>query len=136
MASPSGIPQLYQEQADLFRMLGHPVRLAILSVLSQGKQCVCHIEAMLGLRQSYISQHLMTLREAGLVEDLREGWNIYYRITTDALPGISALLGSGVRGAPRAAMARAGRVCHCPKCSASRTGHTESAQRRGRGPRA
>ena len=32
------------------------------------------------LRQAYISQHLMVLRDAGLVIDRRDGWNIYYQV--------------------------------------------------------
>jgi len=70
----------YQTQAKLFKILMHPTRLAILDILRGEEQCVCHIEAMLGLRQAHISQHLMVLRDAELVEDRREGWNIFYRV--------------------------------------------------------
>ena len=64
----------------LFKALMHPARLEILDVLRDGEQCVCHIEAMLGLRQAYISQQLSVLRDVGLVQDRRDGWNIYYRV--------------------------------------------------------
>ncbi len=70
----------YQTQAQFFKILTHPTRLAILDVLRDGEQCVCHLEAVLALRQAYISQHLMVLRESGLVADRRDGWNIYYRV--------------------------------------------------------
>ena len=49
-------------------------------MLRDGEQCVCHLEAVLGCRQAYISQHLMVLREAGLVEDRRDGARIFYRV--------------------------------------------------------
>jgi ArsR family transcriptional regulator len=52
----------------------------ILETLRDGEQCVCHLEAVLGCRQAYISQHLMVLREAGLVEDRRDGARIFYRV--------------------------------------------------------
>src|SRR5574341_910306 len=71
----------FQASADLFKTLAHPARLAILSILRDGEQCVCHMEAMLKLRQAYISQHLKVLKDAGIVSDRRDGWNMYYRVT-------------------------------------------------------
>jgi ArsR family transcriptional regulator len=108
----------HQEQAKLFRALGHPARIAILSILRDGEQCVCHLEAMLGLRQSAISQHLMVLRSAGLVEDRRDGWNIYYRRTPSSHAMLSGALklitSSGPSDVPHT---HAGGACPCPKCS-------------------
>src|SRR5512146_1374640 len=71
---------VYDAQARLFKALMHPGRLAILDVLRAGEACVCHMEAALGFRQAYLSQQLMVLREAGLVDDRRDGWNVYYRV--------------------------------------------------------
>ncbi len=51
----------------VFKILGQPVRLQILLILNTGEECVCHIEAILGIRQASISQQLMVLRDAGLV---------------------------------------------------------------------
>jgi ArsR family transcriptional regulator len=70
----------FNPPANLFKALMHPARLSFLQFLRDGEQCVCHLEAALGCRQAYISQHLMFLREAGLVEDRREGTRIYYRV--------------------------------------------------------
>ncbi len=118
IAPQEQIADVYQEQAELCRALNHPVRLAILDVLRDGEQCVCHMEAILGLRQAYISQHLMVLREAGLVEDRRDGWNVFYRLgrrevykVTDAL---SALVG---RPARQIAHVHPAADCPCPKCN-------------------
>jgi DNA-binding transcriptional ArsR family regulator len=58
-----------EKVAALFRALMHPTRLAILEMLRDDEECVCHMEAMLGLRQAHVSQHLSVLREAGLVDD-------------------------------------------------------------------
>jgi DNA-binding transcriptional ArsR family regulator len=63
----------YLKMSGLLKALGHPVRLRILQELRQQEACVCHLEAVLRQRQAYISQQLMRLREAGLVEDRREG---------------------------------------------------------------
>lgn len=70
----------YQKQAQLFRALSHPVRLRILDILSRQEACVCHLTAILGKRQPYVSQQLATLREAGLVTDRRDGTLIYYSL--------------------------------------------------------
>jgi DNA-binding transcriptional ArsR family regulator len=104
----------YEPQARLFKTLMHPVRLAILEILRDGEQCVCHLEAVLHLRQAYISQQLAVLREAGLVQDRRDGWNIYYHVT-DAR--VYPVLDSArvLTGAPRPTLPPA-TVCPCPKC--------------------
>jgi ArsR family transcriptional regulator len=109
----------YQIQAQYFKVLMHPTRLAILDVLRDGEQCVCHLEAALGLRQAHISQHLMVLREAGLVADRRDGWNIYYRVSQpkiyavidamDALSGGTNQIGHAIGQAKKTS-------CPCPKC--------------------
>ena len=41
-----------ENAAALFKLLSHPSRLAILQVLRDGEECVCHLEAALGLRQA------------------------------------------------------------------------------------
>ncbi len=100
--------------AQLFKLLGHPARLAILNILRDGEQCVCHLEAVLGYRQAYISQHLMSLREAGLVQDRREGPNVFYRV---AEPAIFRVI-DAASAAGQSAVAPAARHadCPCPKC--------------------
>jgi ArsR family transcriptional regulator len=71
----------YTNEITLLKALSHPARLAILEALRPGEACVCHLEALFGWRQAYISQQLMVLRAAGLLADRREGWNVYYRVT-------------------------------------------------------
>jgi ArsR family transcriptional regulator len=115
----------YQEQSKLYKVLTHPTRLAILDILRGGEQCVCHMEAMLGLRQANISQHLMVLRDAGLVNDRRDGWNIFYRvIRSDVYTIIDAMNAfSGVSNYPGSQPARAQKhTCPCPKCNHIETG--------------
>ncbi len=108
-----------EDTATLFKLLSHPSRLAILQVLRDGEECVCHMEATLGLRQAYISQQLMLLRQAGLVTDRREGWNVFYRVVK---PEVYALLDAAlaVVRPVNAMLPLANRVkptmCSCPKC--------------------
>jgi ArsR family transcriptional regulator len=107
-----------ERQARLFRVLMHPVRIAILESLRSGEQCVCHLEARLGQRQAYISQQLAELRAAGLVQDRRDGWNIYYEV---AQPEVFALLDTAramVGGTPAPDSLTTRLVdCQCPKCA-------------------
>ena len=106
---------------DLFRVLAHPARLAILQELRAGEQCVCHLEASLGYRQAYLSQQLGVLRAAGLVEDRRDGWNIFYRVCE---PGIYDVLGAaralGMQSEGKLRRA-AKKPCPCPKCNQSQS---------------
>jgi DNA-binding transcriptional ArsR family regulator len=109
----------YTSPAKLFKVLMHPARLAILDVLRDGEECVCHLEAMLNYRQAYISQQLMVLRDAGLVQDRREGWNIYYRVTE---PRVFAVMDAAqaVTGETKPAARRSSapaKPCPCPKCA-------------------
>jgi DNA-binding transcriptional ArsR family regulator len=104
------------DAAELFKLLSHPSRLAILAVLRDGEECVCHMEAALGLRQAYISQQLMVLRQAGLVADRRDGWNVFYRV---ARPEVLALLDAALATVGRDAFetpVTPGPNCPCPKC--------------------
>ena len=76
---------LAEKAAQLLHLLGQAERLSILLAIGNGEACVCHLEAALGLRQAYISQHLMTLRQAGVVTARRDGRNIFYRLETPDL---------------------------------------------------
>ncbi len=108
----------YKKQTDLLKIIAHPTRLAVLDILRDGEQCVCHMEAMLDIRQSTISQQLMILREAGLVEVRRDGNNMYYRVIK---PGVFAILEAvyATAGKPKPAKHRhAKNECPCPKCNA------------------
>ncbi len=71
----------YNVPAKVFNALAHPSRLEILDLLRDGEACVCHIQAMLDLRQAYISQHLNVLRHAGLVSSRKDGQRVYYHIS-------------------------------------------------------
>lgn len=107
----------YKHQAALFKALMHPARLAILDILRDGEECVCHMEAVLGYRQAYISQHLSVLREAGLVQDRRDGWNVFYKVIKPdiytALDITRALSGEPKRKERTMPVS----PCPCPKCS-------------------
>jgi ArsR family transcriptional regulator len=78
-----------KNSAHILSLLGQTNRLRILLALGEHEACVCHLETCLGMRQATISQHLMALRDAGLVTTNREGKNIFYRL---ARPDILAII--------------------------------------------
>jgi len=108
----------FQNFSDLFKVLSHPARLAILAILRDGEQCVCHIEAILGLRQAYISQQLTVLREAGIIEDRRDGWNIFYRVIKPEVYTLLDQVGEtlGEQFTKSSSIPRT-TDCPCPKCN-------------------
>ena len=110
----------YQIQSDLLKTLSHPTRLAVLDILRGGEQCVCHMEAMLKRRQAYISQQLMILKRAGLLDSRRDGLNLYYRVTKpeiytvlDMLPSVTGISLKPIQHK------HSKTTCPCPKCNAA-----------------
>jgi ArsR family transcriptional regulator len=68
----------------LYRLLGDEARLRLLRVLARERLNVTELTGVLGLAQSGVSRHLGMLKEAGLVEEQRDGGFSYYRAATRA----------------------------------------------------
>jgi ArsR family transcriptional regulator, arsenate/arsenite/antimonite-responsive transcriptional repressor len=86
--------------APMFKALGDPVRLRLLSMIASaggGEACVCDLTGAFALTGPTISHHLKVLREAGLVDSDRRGTWVYYRLVPSALALLAGLL--DVRGA-------------------------------------
>ena len=107
--------KIYEQETKLYKSLMHPTRLAILDMLREGEACVCHMEATFGNRQAYISQQLMVLKEAGLVEVRRDGLNIYYRVIRPEIFGVLDAMRAVTGKRPMAAKPKRN-VCTCPNC--------------------
>jgi len=72
--------------AQTFKALGDETRLRIMALLVGGHElCVCDIMAALDMPQSTVSRHLSYLRNAGLVDDRRQGVWMYYKINKERL---------------------------------------------------
>lgn len=113
----------YKEIANLLKAMAHPMRLAILHTLAHRETCVCHLAALFGKRQPYISQHLMVLREAGLVRDRREGLMVYYGLSDPQLAELIEQAVTVVRRQGKSASlppVTLGPIagCPCPQCAA------------------
>ena len=69
--------------ARWFHALADETRLQVIELLGEGEQCVCDLTELLQCAQSRLSFHLKTLKDAGLVEDRREGRWIYYSLNPE-----------------------------------------------------
>ena len=78
--------------AQIFKALGDETRLRIMALLLGGQElCVCDLMAALNLPQSTVSRHLSYLRNAGLVDDRRQGIWMYYTINKESTEHASIL---------------------------------------------
>jgi len=68
-----------------FQALSDDKRLRILGMLRNGEQCVCDLTEALDVGQSLLSFHLKSLKEAGLVNDRRDGRWVYYSLDREGL---------------------------------------------------
>lgn len=69
------------ELASLFKVLGHPARIAILQYIIDQKACICNdLVDELGLAQATISQHLKELKNIGIIKGTIEGKSVCYCI--------------------------------------------------------
>lgn len=83
------------ELARVFKALGDPVRLRLLSLIAShegGEACVCDLSGVFELTGPTISHHLKVLREAKLITGERRGTWVYYRVLPGALSRLSAVL--------------------------------------------
>lgn len=69
-----------RELEQTFKALADATRLRILNLLLHGELCVCDIQFVLDSPQPNVSRHLTYLKNAGLVQDRREGPRIYYSL--------------------------------------------------------
>lgn len=84
----------YKKLARVIKAIAHPGRLQLLDILKKGDLCVCelqclikdnpdcidHIHGDIGSDISTISRHLSQMRDAGIIEDRREGKKIIYHL--------------------------------------------------------
>ena len=112
---------LHQAKAELFRTLGHPVRIRVLELLQDGPKQVRDLLQEINIEASSLSQQLAVLRRAGIVTSSRSGANVVYelaasevfelmqaarRLLTEVLAGQGELLAELNRSLTEAGRAR------------------------------
>ena len=66
--------------ASIFKVMGDPTRLRIITALQGGEMCVCDLAAYLNLTESAVSHQLRRLRELNLIKNRREGQILFYSL--------------------------------------------------------
>ena len=74
------MPSAAVAENRIFQALADPSRRAILQALTRGEVAVKDLTARFDISQPAVSQHLATLKDAGLVNARREGRCVYYRV--------------------------------------------------------
>ena len=77
-----------REASDFLKALSHESRLLLLCALSEGECSVGELEAILGERQSTVSQQLARLRLDRMVSTRRDGKTIYYSLADENVRAI------------------------------------------------
>ena len=99
-----------KEASTLFRLLGDEARLRLLRLLVKERLNVSELTAVLGIAQSGVSRHLGLLRDAGLLNEEREGGFTFLRAAPDTddprLGPVWTLLQARFEGARRTAVVR------------------------------
>lgn len=114
------LPQISEKIAAPLSAIASPQRVAILLAIGTGEACVCHLEAALGWRQAYISQHLMSLRKADILLDRREGRYVFYRLKDasllDLITASARLSGLSAESISTLINTQMHPSCECPHC--------------------
>ena len=116
--------QSFENKAsNILSVLGNPFRIRLALALGEQEACVCHLETLLKKRQAYISQHLMVLRKAELLETRRDGKFIYYRLSSTAIIDLirdaAVIAGIDPDKLPKVENKGTFEQCVCPHCGES-----------------
>jgi len=123
-ATPLAPETVSKEIGGLLQAIGPQVRLQIILAIGQGEACVCHLEAVLGGRQAYISQQLMAMREAGVITSRRQGRYVFYRLVDPKLLDLLHVAWRiRARGGDELSWRKSQKRlrCNCPTCAATGT---------------
>ncbi|TKG93536.1 transcriptional regulator [Puteibacter caeruleilacunae] len=88
-------PEKFEKAANMLKAIAHPIRIAIISNLEEGKRLtVTEIHQLLGIEQASTSHHLGILKDKGVLCSKREGKNTYYFLKHNRLIEIIQCIGS------------------------------------------
>lgn len=71
---------MFNNEAEILKVLGHPIRLKIVAGLCSQQCNVKHIWECLNLPQATVSQHLALLKNKGVIEGRRDGVEVHYSV--------------------------------------------------------
>ena len=94
---PKHSRQRYEARARIAKALAHPSRLLMLDALADREMCVCKLTELVGADQSTVSKHLAVLKQAGIVDDRKEGTMTFYSLKVGCLQGFWECIESVLR---------------------------------------
>ena len=89
---------VHLKKVEMLTGLAHPVRLGIVEALSKKDMCVCEIAEMFRFDRTTISKHLALMKGFGILEDRKEGLNVYYSLRMRCLIPLLACIGRVASG--------------------------------------
>ena len=84
--------QIYKDTAKILKVISEPKRLKIVDMLSCGELCACKILEEFHITQPTLSHDMKLLVDAGIVNDRREGKNIYYSLNKETIANLQETL--------------------------------------------
>ena len=72
--------QYYTTRAQIVKAISHPSRLKMVEALAKKELCVCELKEIVGADISTVSKHLSIMKAAGIVQDRKEGLQVFYRL--------------------------------------------------------
>lgn len=94
--------------AGTLKALADPLRLRMLSAIAQdprGESCVCDLAELADVSQPTVSHHLKVLKQTGILASERRGTWVWYHISPDRRPAVTALMDSFAPAAVQASVA-------------------------------
>ena len=101
--------QVYIDTAKVLKAISDPKRLRIVDMLSCGELCACKILEAFHITQPTLSHDMKVLIEAGIINDRREGKNIYYSLNKEQLAVFEKTLHDIL-------VEKENSICHCEGC--------------------
>ncbi len=80
-SQPYNATNRFTLEADLLKVLAHPLRLQLIVMLQEKSATVKELWSSLGIPQTTVSQHLGILRSRGVVTGSRKGNTMHYTVT-------------------------------------------------------
>ncbi len=85
------MPDIPRLKAEFFKALGHPLRIRVLELLSDGDRSVSELLDEVAVEQPHLSQQLGVLRRAGFVDARREGSSVVYSLADQRIADLLAV---------------------------------------------
>lgn len=98
--------RLFEHFARVAKAMASPNRLELLEALSQGERSVDALAQAAGMSVANTSHHLQILRDSGLAVSRKEGLQVFYRLSDDAITVVLA----GIRGIAERHLAEVERI--------------------------